>query len=73
MAKSRQPVAPLNHDAISFTPSTLLLQGDVWRLLWLPVAPPLFVALLGAAIGGMRGTEADLRRLRAAQYSYKRA
>ena len=51
----------------------LLPQGDVWRLLWLPVAPPLFVALLGAAIGGMRGTEADLARLRAARYSYKRA
>ena len=51
----------------------LLLQGDVWRLLWLPVAPPVFVALLGAAIGGMRGTEADLARLRAARYIYKRA
>jgi hypothetical protein len=50
-----------------------LLQGDMWRLLWLPVAPPVFVGLLGAAIGGMRGTEADLARLRAARYSYKRA
>lgn len=48
-------------------------QVGLWRLLWLPVVPPVFVGLMALACATLSATDADLRRLRAAQYAYKRA
>ncbi|KAL4429619.1 hypothetical protein ABPG77_008668 [Micractinium sp. CCAP 211/92] len=45
----------------------------LWRLLWLPIVPPTFVGLMALACGTLGATDADLRRLRAVQYAYKRA
>lgn len=54
-------------------PRCAVLQGGLWRLLWLPLVPPTFVGLMALACVTLGATDADLRRLRAAQYAYKRA
>ena len=55
------------------TPSALPgLQGRAWKLLWLPLAPPVVVELYALAVGMLSGTAADVARLRSATYHYKR-
>lgn len=51
----------------------MVLQMRLTRLLWLPSAPVLVVGLMAAGISIMRSTAADIDRLRAVQYAYKRA